>query len=103
MRLLRSLRGLLPQGDTLPHAAWRRRHHAMVVLLFAEAVGLTLFSAVQGYGVLHSVAHVATLVPVGIGALLLEHRRRIASILVSLGLITACALLVHVWNGAIEA
>jgi diguanylate cyclase (GGDEF)-like protein/PAS domain S-box-containing protein len=75
----------------------------MVVVLFAEAVGLTIFSAVQGYGVLHSVAHVATLVPVGIGALLLEHRRRIASVLVSLGLITACALLVHVWNGAIEA
>lgn len=103
MRWLRSLRELLPQGDTLPYAAWRRRHHAMVTLLFAEAVGLTIFSAAQGYGLLHSVGHVATLVPIGIAALLLEKRRRVASVLVSLGLITACALLVHVWHGAIEA
>ena len=103
MRLLSSLRALLPQGHTLPYEAWRRRHHAMVGLLFAEAVGLTIFSTLQGYGVLHSLAHTGTLVPIGIAALWLEHRRRVASTLVSLGLITACALLVHVWHGAIEA
>lgn len=103
MHLLRALRAILPKGHTLPYAAWRRRHHAMVGVLFAEALGLTIFSAAQGYGVLHSGEHVAVLVPVAIGALLLEHRRRLASTLVSLGLITACALLVHVWHGAIEA
>jgi diguanylate cyclase (GGDEF)-like protein/PAS domain S-box-containing protein len=103
MHMLRSLRALLPQGHTLPYAAWRRRHHAMVTLLFAEAIGLTAFSAIQGYGVLHSASHTATLFPVGVAALLLQRRRRIASTLVSLGLITACALLVHVWHGAIEA
>ncbi len=98
-----SLRALLPQGHTLPYAAWRSRHHAMVALLFAEAVGLTIFSAFQGNGALHSVGHAVTLVPFGVAALLLERHRRIASTLVSLGLITACALLVHVWHGAIEA
>jgi diguanylate cyclase (GGDEF)-like protein/PAS domain S-box-containing protein len=103
MRLLSSLRALLPQGHTLPYAAWRRRHHAMVALLFAEALGLTIFSALQGYGALHSLAHTGTLFPIGIAALWLEHRRRVASVLVSLGLITACAMLVHVWHGAIEA
>ncbi|HEV7772151.1 MAG TPA: HD domain-containing phosphohydrolase [Conexibacter sp.] len=103
MRLLSSLRALLPQGHTLPYAAWRQRHHAMVGLLFAEALGLTIFSAVQGYGVLHGLAHTGTLVPIGIAALWLEHRRRVASVLVSLGLMTACALLVHVWHGATEA
>ncbi len=103
MRVLSSLRALLPQGHTLPYEAWRRRHHAMVGLLFAEALGLTIFSALQGYGLVHSLAHTGTLVPIGIAALWLEHRRRVASTLVSLGLITACALLVHVWHGAIEA
>jgi diguanylate cyclase (GGDEF)-like protein/PAS domain S-box-containing protein len=75
----------------------------MVVLLLAEAVGLTAFSAAQGNGLLHSVGHAAALVPFGIAALLFERHRRAASTLVSLGLITACALLVHVWHGAIEA
>lgn len=103
MHLLRSLRAALPKGHTLPYEAWRRRHRAMVGVLLFEAVGLTAFSAAQGYGVLHSAAHVGTLFPVAFGALLLEHRRRFASTLVSVGLITACALLVHVWHGAIEA
>ena len=103
MHMLRSLRAALPQGHTLPYEAWRRRHHAMVGLLLAEALGLTIFSAAQGYALPHSLAHTATLFPIGLAALLLEHRRRAASTLVSLGLITACALLVHVWHGAIEA
>ncbi len=75
----------------------------MVVLLFAEACGLAVFSAAQGNGLAHSVAHAAGLVFLGAAALALEHRRRVASVLVSLGLATACALLVHVWHGAIEA
>ncbi len=97
------LRSLLPSGQTLPYEAWRRRHHAMVALLFAEAILLTAFSFAQGNGWLHSVAHAGGLIPVGVLALALERQRRAASVLGSLGLITACALLVHVWNGAIEA
>lgn len=103
MHMLRSLRAALPQGHTLPYEAWRRRHRWMAGLLFAEALGLTVFSAAQGYSLLHSVGHVAALFPFGIAALAFERHRRAASTLVSLGLITACALLVHVWHGAIEA
>jgi len=97
------LRLLLPQGRTLPYSAWRHRHHAMVGLLFAEAIGLVIFSWAEGNSWLHNLAHAAALVPIGVIALLLEDRRRAASVLVSLGLITACALLVHIWHGAIEA
>jgi diguanylate cyclase (GGDEF)-like protein/PAS domain S-box-containing protein len=75
----------------------------MVTLLFAESIGLTLFSLGEGYTILHSLAHTLSLVPFGVFALLFEHRRRAAATLVSLGLITACALLVHIWHGAIEA
>jgi diguanylate cyclase (GGDEF)-like protein/PAS domain S-box-containing protein len=103
MAWIASVRTLLPQGHTLPYEAWRRRHHAMVVLLFAEALALTAFSLGEGYSLPHSVAHMAVLVPFGVFALLFEQRRRAASTLVSLGLITACALLVHTWHGAIEA
>lgn len=100
--LISGLRHLLPTGRTLPDDAWRPRHRAMVCVLFAEAVGLVIFSALEGNGALHSAGHAAVLVPLGVGALLLEHRRRVAATIVSFGLITACALLVHTWHGAIE-
>src|SRR5918992_1668741 len=100
---LSRLRLLLPAGQTLPDVAWRHRHHAMVGLLFVEAIGLTAFSFAQGNSWLHSIAHAGGLIPVGFVALLIERHRRVAAVLVSLGLITACALLVHIWHGAIEA
>jgi diguanylate cyclase (GGDEF)-like protein/PAS domain S-box-containing protein len=100
--VLTRLRAALPTGRTLPEDAWRHRHRRMVVLLFAETAALTVFSLAQGDNPLHSAWHTAVLVPFGVMALLFEHRRRAASVLVSVGLITACALLVHIWDGAIE-
>jgi diguanylate cyclase (GGDEF)-like protein/PAS domain S-box-containing protein len=96
------LRLLLPQGHTLPDAAWRQRHHAMVALLVAESIGLTIFSFAEGYSWLHSLAHAAGLLPIAVLALAIQHRRRAAAVLVSLGLVTACALLVHIWHGKTE-
>jgi len=97
------LRAMLPEGQTLPEADWLFRHHAMVVLLFAEAAALAVFSLASGNPATHAVAHALPLIPLGIAALKLEHQRRLAAVLVSVGLITACALLVHIWHGAIEA
>jgi diguanylate cyclase (GGDEF)-like protein/PAS domain S-box-containing protein len=75
----------------------------MVGLLFAESIGLVIFSLAEGNSWIHSVGHAAALVPLGVIALLVEDRRRAASVLVSLGLVTACALLVHLWHGQTEA
>ncbi len=96
------LRLLVPTGRTLPDNAWLHRHHAMVGLLFVEGVGLAIFSAAQGNTLAHSAVHAAGLFVIAAAALLFEHRRRAASVLVSFGLVTACALLVHIWDGAIE-
>ncbi|HYI81234.1 MAG TPA: HD domain-containing phosphohydrolase [Thermoleophilaceae bacterium] len=96
------LRLLVPTGRTLPDGAWLHRHHAMVGLLFVEAVGLAVFSAAQGNSLGHSAVHAFGLFVVGAAAILFERRRRAASVLVSFGLVTACALLVHIWDGAIE-
>jgi diguanylate cyclase (GGDEF)-like protein/PAS domain S-box-containing protein len=97
------LRLLLPEGRTLPDSAWRHRHHAMVGLLLFESIGLVVFSFAEGNSWHHSLAHAAALVPICAIALLIQDRRRTASVLVSLGLITACALLVHIWHGQTEA
>jgi diguanylate cyclase (GGDEF)-like protein/PAS domain S-box-containing protein len=97
------LRLLLPEGRTLPDSAWRHRHHAMIGLLFFESIGLVVFSFAEGYSWHHSLFHAAALMPICAIALLIQDRRRVASVLVSLGLITACALLVHTWHGQTEA
>jgi diguanylate cyclase (GGDEF)-like protein/PAS domain S-box-containing protein len=75
----------------------------MTGILVVEAFGLAIFSLAQGNSWIHSWGHAAALLPIAVIGLLIEERRRAASVLISLGLITACALLVHVWHGAIEA
>lgn len=96
------LRLLVPTGRTLPDAAWLHRHHAMVGLLSFEGVALAIFSVAQGNSLAHSATHAVGLFAIAAAAIRFEHRRRAASVLVSFGLVTACALLVHIWNGAIE-
>jgi diguanylate cyclase (GGDEF)-like protein/PAS domain S-box-containing protein len=97
------LRDWLPRGQTLPDDVWLRRHHTMVGLLIAQGIGLAIFGLFQGYGVLHTMAHVAIIAPVAIAALAFEQHRRWAAVLVAVGLATESALLVHIWHGAIEA
>src|ERR1700754_4531970 len=75
------LRLMLPTGRTLPDDAWLHRHHAMIGLLVAESLALTLFSVAEGNGFVHSAAHAVLLIPIGLAALLLESRRRAASVL----------------------
>jgi PAS domain-containing protein len=103
MSRLEAVRAALPQGRTLPHEVWLRRHRWMLNLLWAHAVGLPVLGLIRGYGPLHTVGHA---VPMVACALLANHysdRRREASVLVSIGLLTSSAELVHILNGLIEA
>jgi diguanylate cyclase (GGDEF)-like protein/PAS domain S-box-containing protein len=97
------LRHLLPQGHTLPDDVWRRRHRALLVVLWAHAVGLPLFGIAQGYGVFHSIQEGLLVAAFAGMAMLAGRRKRLAAALVSLGLITSSAVLVHLWGGVIEA
>jgi diguanylate cyclase (GGDEF)-like protein/PAS domain S-box-containing protein len=100
---LTRLRDWFPRGQTLPADVWRRRHHSLIWLMIAQGVGLVVFGVIEGYGALHTVAHVGVILPIAWGALALERYRRLAAVLVALGLATESALLVHIWHGAIEA
>ncbi len=62
-----------------------------------------VFGAARGYGVLHSAADGLVVAAFAVLAMLFRHRHRTASGLVSFGLITSSAVLVHVWGGVIEA
>jgi signal transduction histidine kinase/CheY-like chemotaxis protein len=94
-------RQVLPQGQTLPDAAWERRHRAMLWLLWAHAIALPLYGYYVGYGIVHTSEHAAALAAAG--GLAMFGSRRFRSAAVSVGLLTASALLVHTSGGVIEA
>src|SRR3954470_2118481 len=48
-RIWAAVRDALPQGQTLPEAAWARRHHAMLCVLWAHVALLPLFALYRGY------------------------------------------------------
>ena len=101
-RILARIRHALPKGQTLPDSVWQRRHRALIALLLFHAVALPVYALIQGNG-LHSVEHgVAPAVLAALGYVL-RHRRRVAATLVSVGLITTSALVVHISGGVIEA
>ena len=96
-------REALPEGRTLPDSVWRRRHRALLTLLWLHAVGLTVFALARGYPVVHSLQEGGIVALFATAATLAGDRKRAASTLVSFGLITSSAVLVHVWGGVIEA
>ncbi len=97
------VRNALPEGRTLPDRVWHRRHRAMLTLLWLHAAGLAIFAVAQGFGVLHSLGEGAIVASFAVAATLAGDRKRAAATLVSMGLITSSAVLVHVWGGVIEA
>ena len=97
------LTAALPTGRTLPADVWHRRHRALLTVLWLHAVGLTIFASLRGYEPIHALEHGAPLVVLAVMAMLAKGNRRAAAAFVSLGLITSSALLVHSWNGVIEA
>jgi PAS domain S-box-containing protein len=101
-RSLQAALSALPHGRTLPEDVWQQRHRALLLILWIQAVGLTIFALSYGYGVFHSVAHGAVLASIALVAMAVKRHRRLAASAVSLGLISSSALLVHTWGGVIE-
>ncbi len=101
--LQRRLAGLLPHGRTLPPEEWERRHGALLGLLWALVAGLVAFALTQGASPLHALVEGALVAAFPLAAAAARRRPRVASAAVAIGLMTASAVLVHVWQGRIEA
>ena len=97
------LRDALPKGRTLPDANWESRHRWMLALLWVNAVGILTFSLARGFSVPHSLLDAAPLVGFALLARQFRGGRKLRSALSATGLLTASAILVHVWDGHIEA
>jgi diguanylate cyclase (GGDEF)-like protein/PAS domain S-box-containing protein len=93
----------LPRGATLPCEAWRARHRMMVGLVWLHVVALFAFATTRGYAVPHAALDVAPVAALAVVAARQSFSRRIRAAAVALGLLTCSALLVHFWDGAIEA
>jgi diguanylate cyclase (GGDEF)-like protein len=100
----RRVRDALPRGGTLPPEEWDRRHRALLGFLWLNVIVLPLAGVASGdYNAGHNVLHLAPLLALAIIAGSHRIERKVRAVCVSLGLLTAAALLVHMTSGLIEA
>ncbi|MGH2747315.1 MAG: hypothetical protein ACRDKB_05270 [Actinomycetota bacterium] len=97
------IRALLPEGGGLPTGVWDRRHKGFVALLWLNALGLALFGIIQGYGVLHALAEAGIVAGAALAAWWSRGNQSVASVVATIGLMSASGILVHFSDGSIEA
>jgi signal transduction histidine kinase len=97
------MREWLPRGRTLPEEDFRRRHRFLLGLLWAHAAVLPVWGVVQGNSVGHSLLEGGIIAGIALAATALGDNRKRAALLVSLGLLSSSAMLVHFSHGYIEA
>jgi signal transduction histidine kinase len=96
------IRGLLPRGRTLPEAAWLRRHRALLALLWLHVPIVLTYGLASDVSTWHALAETAPIAILAGAATLASAHRKVAMTLVSLGLLTASGVLIHLSGGFIE-
>jgi diguanylate cyclase (GGDEF)-like protein/PAS domain S-box-containing protein len=97
------LRDVLPEGKTLPPEIWQRRHKTLTTLVWLHVVGLFIYGLARGYSVPHTGLDVVPIAVFGAAATLQGRSRRFRACMVSLGLLSSSAALVHLSGGSTEA
>jgi PAS domain S-box-containing protein len=94
---------VLPHGQTLPEGEWQSRHRALLWLLWAHVAAMPVISLLFDQGPAQAALDCAT---VGVWAVLAQLKfggRRVQSLIVTIGLLSCSALLVHVSDGLPES
>jgi signal transduction histidine kinase len=97
------MRRALPRGRTLPAKELRKRHRALLALLWVHAIVVPLWGLERGYSLGHSALEGGAIAVCAGTATLLGARRAGGPVLVALGLLTSSAVIVHLSGGVIEA
>ena len=100
---LSRIRANLPTGATLPCEIWQRRHHTMVWLVWLHAAGLMAYGLLRGYPLWHMGVDTLPIAAFGAAASLASRGRRFRACMVSLGLLSSSAVLVHLTGGSTES
>ncbi len=100
-----SVRDWLPRGTTLPDEQFESRHRGMVMLLWVHVLALPIVALGYGKSLGHSIFEGSLIAAFAIPAMLVKRsdRRRVRALIVTFGLLTCSATLVHIMNGSIEA
>jgi hypothetical protein len=96
-------RSRLPRGQTLPPEMWARRHRAMTLIVWFHVPALFVFALATGNTLGHSLFEITPVATFAFAAGRPEFGRRGRSAMVCFGLLTSSAILVHLWDGRIEA
>ena len=102
-RALETILDAFPKGQLLPDRAWEQRHRWMVAVVGVHAAGLAAFGIARGYGVLQTLLEASIVAAAAALAAWPRLNRAVRSIAASFGLVTSSAVLVHLWDGQIEA
>ena len=92
----------IPEGRTLIEQEWAGRHRAILYLLWLHALGLPAFGLYQGFTFLQSLGEGLLIALIGLAATWSKISRRTRSVISSLGLMSASAVLIQFANGYIE-
>lgn len=100
--LFNAIHRTLPRGAPLPDDVWKRRHHAILILLWLHAAGVACYGLLVGFGLLHSLTEGAIIGVFAVAASARLGSRTGRAVIASLGLLASSALLVHLSGGYIE-
>ncbi|MBV8981345.1 MAG: GGDEF-domain containing protein, partial [Acidimicrobiia bacterium] len=93
----------LPRGGSLPYEEWKGRHRVIVIILWAHALGLTLFGVARGYTLVHTLGDTTLVAAAALFASWTRLGRKWQSSVAAFGLVVASGVLVHLSGGVVEA
>src|SRR3954447_8980152 len=102
-RTLHALRAVMPHGRMLPAHLLERRHRTIVTVLAAHVPALLAFGLARGYAIGHMLFDIGPIVMLSALAIAKRVPLRWRMVAACTGLVTCSALLVHLWDGTIEA
>jgi methyl-accepting chemotaxis protein len=94
---------LLPRLRGLSEEEWLPRHQAIVAILWLLVPVLLAYSLLRGFAIVHSLGDALPVAVFAVCAMLPALSRTARSCIASLGLVTACALIVHISDGVVAA
>jgi diguanylate cyclase (GGDEF)-like protein/PAS domain S-box-containing protein len=100
--VLRSLRAALPTGRTLESESWRRRHRAILVLLWLHVIGIYIYGVLAGYGWVHPFFEAGLVGMFAVAAMVSGMSRDARASFATLALVMSSGIMVHLSGGLIE-
>ncbi len=92
----------LPRGNAITPESWRRRHRAILTLVWLHVPALYIVGIQKGYGPIHPLLEISPVAAFAIGAGMKSLSRDVRASLATLGLVTSSGILVHLTGGLIE-